>query len=213
MAMEGFLARWYARNTAKNRDLYRETAAVVASKVASGGSVLEVAPGPGYLAIELAKMGSYNIVGLDISKSFVEMGRRNAQEAGVAVTFEHGNASAMPFDADTFDFIVCRAAFKNFTEPVHAIQEMHRVLKPGGKAMIADLRPDATDEAIRAEVTKLSLGWFNAWLTRLIFKYSLIRRAYSQAQFRQMAAQTSFKTCEIDEAPIGLTVWLTKQPV
>jgi ubiquinone/menaquinone biosynthesis C-methylase UbiE len=209
LALEGFLARWYARIT-KNRGDHREAAEIVAGQVAGGASVLEVAPGPGYMAVELAKLGNYRVVGLDISRSFVEMARRNAKEAGVAVAFEHGNASCMPFEPDSFDFIVCRAAFKNFTEPVQALNEMHRVLKPGGKAMIFDLRPDASSEAIDAEVKKMGLGWFNSLLTKLVFKHSLVKRAYSQEQFRRMASQSPFKTCEIQEGPIGLAVALTK---
>jgi ubiquinone/menaquinone biosynthesis C-methylase UbiE len=208
--MEGFLARWYARNTARNRESYRQSAEVVAGQLPGGGRVLEVAPGPGYLAIELARLGPYRVVGLDISRSFVEMARQNAKEAGVDVAFELGNASAMPFATDSFDFIVCRAAFKNFSEPVQAIAEMHRVLKPGGRALILDLRPDASSEAINAEVKKMGLGWFSSLLTKLIFKYSLVRRAYSQEQFRQMASRTPFKTCEIEADPLGLAVTLTK---
>src|SRR6516225_363327 len=117
VGMEGFIARWYARNTGRHKESYRKSAEVVAGQLADGASVLEVAPGPGYLAIELARLGNYRVVGLDISRSFVEMARRNAQDAGVAVTFEQGNASSMPFGPDSFDFIVCRAAFKNFSEP------------------------------------------------------------------------------------------------
>jgi ubiquinone/menaquinone biosynthesis C-methylase UbiE len=210
LPLEGLLARWYARNTATSRESFQQSAEVVAANTAGASRILEVAPGPGYLAIELARLGTYRIVGLDISHSFVEMARRNAREAGVAVTFEHGNAANMPFEADCFDFIVCRAAFKNFTEPVHALQEMHRVLRPGGKALIIDLRPDASSAAIAAEVNRMGQGWLNTWLTKLIFKHSLVKRAYSQEQFRQMAARTSFKTCDIQEEPIGMNVWLTK---
>jgi ubiquinone/menaquinone biosynthesis C-methylase UbiE len=210
--MEGFVARWYARITGgeRQRDSYRASAGRVAARLASGAGVLEVAPGPGYLAIELARLGDYRVVGLDLSRSFVEMARRNAAAAGVAVTFEHGSASDMPFAADAFDFVVCRAAFKNFADPVQALNEMHRVLRPGGKALIIDLRPDASKEAIHAEVKKMGLGWFNALLTRLTFKHMLVKRAYSQERFREMASQTPFRTCEIEEEPIGLEVWLTK---
>jgi ubiquinone/menaquinone biosynthesis C-methylase UbiE len=116
----------------------------------------------------------------------------------------------MPFAPDSFDFIVCRAAFKNFSQPVQALNEMHRVLKPGGKALILDLRPDASTEAINAEVKKMGLGWFNSLVTRLILRYGLVKRAYSQEQFRQMASQTPFKVCEIQEDPFGLAVTLTK---
>jgi ubiquinone/menaquinone biosynthesis C-methylase UbiE len=208
--MEGFIARWYAKNTGRHKESYRKSAELVAGQLADGASVLEIAPGPGYLAIELARLGNYRVVGLDISQSFVEMARRNAAEAGVGVTFEQGNASEMPFAADTFDFIVCRAAFKNFAQPVQALNEMHRVLKPGGKALILDLRPDASSEAINAEVKQMGLGWFDALLTRLIFKYGLVKRAYSQQQFQQMASQTPFRTCEIQEDGIGLAVAFRK---
>jgi ubiquinone/menaquinone biosynthesis C-methylase UbiE len=208
LAMEGFLARWYAKNTGKNLADYRQAAEAVAAQVA-GGDVLEVAPGPGYLAIELAKLGAYRVVGLDISKSFVEIATANAQNAGVAVRFELGNAAAMPFAANSFDFLVCRAAFKNFAEPVQALCEMHRVLRPGGKAVIFDLRPDASNQAIRAHVNTMGLGWIGSFLTKMILKM-LRKRAWTQEQFRHMAAQTPFKTCEILEDPIGLAVSFKK---
>jgi ubiquinone/menaquinone biosynthesis C-methylase UbiE len=208
--MEGFIARWYAGNTA-NCDRQQAAAVAVAGQVVCGSSILEIAPGPGYLSIELAKLGDYRVVGLDISKTFVEIAMANAKAAGVAVEFLHGNASQMPFPAESFNFVVCQAAFKNFSEPVLALSEMHRVLKPGGKALILDLRPDASSAEINAEITKMGLGWLNSLLTKLIFKSCLLKRAYSQGQFRQMASQTPFITCEIEEVPIGFSVSLTKR--
>ena len=208
LAMEGFIARWYARNTA-GRD-HRKSAELVAGQVAAGASILEVAPGPGYLAIELAKLDAYRVVGLDISQSFVQIATARAQDAGVAVEFRQGDAANMPFPPDSFDFIVCQAAFKNLSEPVQALLEMHRVLKPGGKALILDLRPDASPKAINAEVKNMKMGWFSSLMTKLAFRYCLLKRAYSQEQFRRMAFQTPFKTCEIQEEPLGLMVALVK---
>lgn len=69
------------------------------------------------------------------------------QEA-VEVNFRQGNASAMPFADNTFDLIFCRAAFKNFSQPVEAMNEMYRVLKPGARALIIDLRKDASMESL-----------------------------------------------------------------
>jgi 2-polyprenyl-3-methyl-5-hydroxy-6-metoxy-1,4-benzoquinol methylase len=54
---------------------------------------LEVAPGPGFVAIALARLGSYRLVGLDISESFVRIARENAKRAGVNITFREGTAS------------------------------------------------------------------------------------------------------------------------
>src|SRR5262249_32579349 len=176
---------------------------------ASGSAILEVAPGPGFLAIELAKLGSYQIVGLDISKSFVRIAREHARQAGVDVTFQEGNVSSMPFESNSFDFLYCRAAFKNFSEPVAALEEMYRVLKPGGQAVIVDMRRDASTEAIRAAVQEMNLGWVNAMLTRGILG-RLRERAYSPDDFRRMVGETPFKTCEIMPDLIGMEVSLHK---
>src|SRR5262249_10424411 len=156
--------------TGRSIEPFRKEAQEVAHQLAGGSDVLEVAPGPGFLAIELAKLGPYRIVGMDISRSFVRIATENAAKAGVEVTFREGNASSMPFQSDSFDFVYCRAAFKNFSEPVEAISEMYRVLRPGGEAMIHDLRQDASSEAIKAAVNEMGLGWFESLMTRWILR-------------------------------------------
>src|SRR5262245_26000694 len=105
LAMEGLIARWYAKNTGKNLEQFRKLAETIAGWLAPGASVLEVAPGPGYLAVELARLGRYRVAGLDISHTFVRIATENAQKAGVDVTFHQGDAAAMPFAAESFDFI------------------------------------------------------------------------------------------------------------
>ena len=210
LPMTGPLARWYAKNTGKDMAQHRMAAQGVAAQLPAGSHVLEIAPGPGYFAVELAKLGSYHIVGLDISPTFVRIAADNATRAGVDVEFRQGNASSMPFDSDSFDFIYCRAAFKNFSEPIRAINEMHRVLKPCGKAVIVDLRKDASVSEIGAAVEEMGLDRINALVTKWIFKHSLLKRAYSQEEFRQMASQTPFATCEIKASSIGLEVSLNK---
>jgi ubiquinone/menaquinone biosynthesis C-methylase UbiE len=210
LPLTGFLARWYARNTAKHIEDYRKAAERVAARLTPGSTLLEVAPGPGYFALALAKLGTYHIVGLDISDTFVKIAADNASAAGVDVDFRHGNASSMPFESGSFDFIYCRAAFKNFSEPVRAIEEMYRVLKPGGTAMIVDLCKDTTAHEIDATVSEMGLGPFNATLTRLIFKHSLLKRAYTEDDFRRMVGQTPFATCEITRESIGMEIALTK---
>jgi ubiquinone/menaquinone biosynthesis C-methylase UbiE len=210
LPLEGVQARWYAKTTARDMARYREAAAAVAHQAASGSSVLEVAPGPGFLAIELARLGNYRIVGLDISKTFVQMAADNATKAGVAVTFRRGDAASMPFEPDSFDLIVCRAAFKNFREPVRALREMHRVLRPGGKALIMDLRRDAPAEQLDAYVNSMGLSWINTLITKWIFRYGLVKSAYSPEQLRQMTADTPFQTCEVQAAGIGMEVSFRK---
>jgi ubiquinone/menaquinone biosynthesis C-methylase UbiE len=156
--MEGFTAKWYASLTLRSLDEFKELARRASDQVPPGSQVLEIAPGPGYFAIELAKLGGYQISGLDISHTFVAIARGNADKAGVHVDFQQGNAASMPFGSKSFDFLLCRAAFKNFSQPVRALEEMYRVLKPGGRALIIDLRKDASRESISEAVEKMGLG-------------------------------------------------------
>jgi len=210
MGMEGRIATWYARNTAKDMDEFRSVAARLAKEVRSGGRVLEVAPGPGYLSVELAKRGQYDIAGLDISKSFVAIATENARNASVRIDFRHGDAAAMPFADDAFDLIVCRAAFKNFSHPLEAMNEMHRVLKPGAHALIIDLRKDASMEEINAYIKGVELGWMNSLIYKLTFRYMLIPRAYSREQFREMASRSRFGSADIRESGVGCEITLRK---
>jgi ubiquinone/menaquinone biosynthesis C-methylase UbiE len=208
--MEGFIAKWYAALTKKSLEDFRLLARQIAKQLPPDASVLEVAPGPGYFAIELAKLGNYRITGLDISTTFVEIARKNAAEAKVAIDFQRGNASLMPFKRESFDFLLCRAAFKNFAAPLGALREMHRVLKPGGRALIIDLRKDSSKES--QAVDEMKLGAVNQVVTKLTFRYMLLKRAYTRNDFEQMIAQTGFDKFEIQESLTGLDVWLNKFP-
>ena len=126
------------------------------------------------------------------------------------VAFLHGNAAAMPFEPDSFDLLVCRAAFKNFSEPARAIDEMHRVLKPGGEALIIDLRGDVSPAEIDAHVNGMGLGRLDTFFIKFTFRHMLIKRAYLPDQFRSMAAASRFGSCAIQENSIGMEVSLVK---
>ena len=103
LGIEGEKAKYYDQLTRVHRiDEMREQATEVARHTKDGDSVLEIAPGAGYLSIELSKLGNYTITGMDISKDLVEICINNAREAGVAIDFQQGNVSEMPFSAEMF---------------------------------------------------------------------------------------------------------------
>jgi ubiquinone/menaquinone biosynthesis C-methylase UbiE len=212
LAMEGPFARWYAdqRRRGGQIDEWRAQAAHITEGLPEGSRIFEVAPGPGYFAIELARLGRYRVTGLDISHTFVELASRHAREAGLQVEFRQGDASQMPFGDGSFDLIVCQSAFKNFSRPVQALDEMHRVLRPGGTAVIQDMNRRASNAAIEREMSKMGLSPMNAFLTRWTFRLVLRRRAYTREQFERMAAQSDFGGCEVRAEGIGLEVRVTK---
>jgi ubiquinone/menaquinone biosynthesis C-methylase UbiE len=207
--MNGVIARWYAGTTRKASPDFQALAERSAG-MAPGPDVLEVAPGPGYLAIALAKFGRHRVTGLDISETFVQIARQNAADAGVKVDFRWGNAAAMPFADNSFNFIVCRAAFKNFAEPVEALREMRRVLKPGGQALIIDLRRDVSPADIDRELHHYRVNAANRLFMKLTFRFMLIRRAYTRPEMERLAAQAGFRIARLSETPIGFEILLAK---
>jgi len=210
--MEGPIARWYARVRGSKSQIedYRNQAVQLSAGLPDGARVLEVASGPGYLSIEMARLRRLDVTALDISHTFVEIGSNSARREGVSVDFQQGDAAKMPFAADSFDFIVCQAAFKNFTLPRTALGEIHRVLRSGGTAVIQDMSHDATQVAIEEEVKGMDLGRLSAFMTKATLE-RLRNRAYSPLQFELLVAESPFQTCEITTAGIGLEVRLTKQ--
>jgi ubiquinone/menaquinone biosynthesis C-methylase UbiE len=210
IAMEGLIANWYARTTKGDVRGFRQTLASIADRLKPGDHILEVAPGPGYLAIELARLGPYQVTGLDISHSFVRIATENARQAGVSVDFRHGDAAHLPFPDESFDFVVCRAAFKNFSDPVGALDEIHRVLKPGGKASIIDLRQDASLREIDEEVRGMHLSWLSALLTKLTFRTMLLKSAYSREALERVVAESRFGQGEIRSDGVGFDLRLAK---
>jgi ubiquinone/menaquinone biosynthesis C-methylase UbiE len=208
--MEGPVARWYEKTTRKDYEEYRQLAVRFAAGLPEGGDVLEVAPGPGFLSIEMAKTGGLRVTGLDISKTFVELAGRNADQVGVQVDFQNGNASKMPFADQSFDFLVCRAGFKNFSDPVGALREMRRVLRPGRKGVVIDLRRDTSMEEINKYVEGLGLSLLSALFTEFTFRFMLLKRAYTQPEFKAMLLQVPFASTRIDANAIGMEVWFER---
>jgi ubiquinone/menaquinone biosynthesis C-methylase UbiE len=212
MPMEGIVARWYARIRGSSSQItdWKKQAAQITAGLPDGADILEVAPGPGYFAIEMAKLGRFHVTGLDISHTFVEIARENSRRAGLPVAFREGDASSLPFADQSFDFIICQAAFKNFSRPDAVLNEMYRVLRPGGTAVIQDMNRDTSDAAIAEEVRRMEIGPLNSFMTRRSLGV-LRRRAYSVKQFETLARQSTFGGARIETSGIGLEVRLTRE--
>ena len=207
LAVEGERANYYDKISREHRMAeIKEEANEVATHLKEGDSVLEVAPGPGYLSIELAKFGKYKITGMDISNDLIAIAKKNAKEAGVEVNFMQGNASSIPFVDDTFNFIVCVLSFKNFKEPVTVLNEMHRVLKPGGTVLIMDLNRNASKEIMRAFVKRFGLTGMSAVIAGTLQRQG----AYTRKEFETFISQTKFKEYEIKDSSMGFSIYLRK---
>lgn len=102
------------------------------------------------------------------------------------------------------------AAFKNFSDPVGALDEIHRVLRPGGQASILDLRKDAPLDAIDEEVRGMNLPRLGAAFTRWTFRTLLLKRAYTREALDQVVARCRFGRGEIADDGIGFELRLAR---
>ena len=98
---------------------------------------LDVACGTGYAAIGLATAGlADESHASDLSTAMVERTTANAAHAGVAVPTTQADAENLPYADDSFDLVVARGALHHVPDPLRALQEIRRVLQPGGTAIV-----------------------------------------------------------------------------
>jgi ubiquinone/menaquinone biosynthesis C-methylase UbiE len=101
--------------------------------------VLEVATGPGYVAMGFAAVAR-EVIGIDLTDAPLALAEQRRQEQGVHnVRFQLADASHLPFAQGEFDVVVCRYAFHHFAEPPHILSEMVRVCAPHGTVAVEDL--------------------------------------------------------------------------
>ena len=118
------------------------------TNVAPLPAILDVGCGTGINLLELARVlgPCRELVGVDLSAGMLEMARRKAAAAGVAATFQVGDAEALNLPDGTFDLVVCNSAYHWFPDRTRAMTEMARVLRPGGQLLLGTLASPAFEE-------------------------------------------------------------------
>jgi demethylmenaquinone methyltransferase/2-methoxy-6-polyprenyl-1,4-benzoquinol methylase len=112
---------------------WRERAADLA-RVGPGSRALDVATGTGDLAIELASRGA-DVVGSDFSEGMLDVARRKAP----GLTWEQGNALALPYPDASFDAATVGFGARNFSDLPQGLREMARVVRPGGRVVVLEI--------------------------------------------------------------------------
>lgn len=160
---EGYLVHWGRTYDLFVGPLVRKTdrPILTLAEVKSGDAVLDVGTGPGFLARTASRIvgPSGRAVGLDASPEMIAQAEKVAARKQLAATFVLAGAQQMPFGDAEFDAVVSRLAMHHIpTMREAAISEILRVLKVGGRVVIADLATDSLRGAIHDAVRRAHGG-------------------------------------------------------
>lgn len=182
--------------------------------------ILDIATGTGDFAIALSNLKPEKITGMDISEGMLEIGRKKVKAKNLTgvIDLQTGDAENMPFDSNTFDAITVGFGVRNFENLRKGLGEMHRVLKPGGKAAILEFSKPS-----RFPMKQLYFFYFEHILPIIGRMVSKDTSAYTYlpesvkafpdgADFQRILKECGFSSTTIHSLTFGIaTIYLAKK--
>ena len=108
--------------------------------------ILDVATGTGDFAIQALDLHPDKVTGIDISNGMLEVGREKINKKGLSDRIEllEGDSENIPFDSNTLDAVTVACGVRNFEHLDKGLADIHRVLKPGGRAVVLEFSNPTT---------------------------------------------------------------------
>ena len=121
-------------------DIYWRKRAIKLLKKQQPKIILDIASGTGDFAIEALSLKPEKIIGVDISQGMLDIAQQKINKRGLGSQFEIklGDSEKLPFKADEFDAVTVAYGVRNFENLQVGLADIHRVLKPGGKAVVLE---------------------------------------------------------------------------
>ena len=137
-------AQFWIEIIRNRRDKYREeltnTAVLNAVGPAAGLTVLDAGCGEGYLSRKLAEQGAI-VTGIDSSAELIKAAQTHEQASKLPASFDVGTVDCLPYEAGSFDLVLCNHLMNDLQDPAQALKEFARVLRGRGQVVILMLHP------------------------------------------------------------------------
>lgn len=173
--------------------LYRQAATMLDTErqlwpsmgIVTAQKILDLGCGSGVITRELAKqVYPGQVIGVDISRTLIDKGDRVYAERGQNhpenISFQEGSVYNLPFPDNSFDVVYARLLFQHLSNPLDALSNILRVLKPGGKLCIVDVdkgwsslypEPESSVELDEAIIQKQLSEGGDPWVGRKLSHY------------------------------------------
>lgn len=193
--------------------MIRQYVAGRATKATTRGVAVDLGCGPGYLAVEMARQApGLHVTGVDLSDEMLAEAEDYAQRHNMTptVAFRNGDVQELPFADGSVDLVVSTLSLHHWRDPVTALDEVDRVLRPGGSFLIFDLRRDLSAPA-----------WLLLWVVTGFLVEPALRRAneplasrnaaYTPEEARKLAELSRLDGWHVSRGPLWLIIEGSKQ--
>ena len=182
------------------------------AQLREGQRVLDLAGGTGDLAqLVRSRIGpDGQVVLCDISSGMLTQGRDRLLDEGLTdIPVVQGDASALPFESESFDRILVGFGLRNFTDPSACLREMHRVLRPGGLALVLEFsEPSAWLEPLYHTYTHQILPRLGELVAGSRDSYRYLAESIAvhpdQRTLREMMRAAGFASCQYFNLSAGI---------
>jgi ubiquinone/menaquinone biosynthesis C-methylase UbiE len=188
--------------------LVRRFIARRATRITARGEAIDLGCGPGYLVVEMARRApELHVTGVDLSDEMLAEAEDYARrhDMGQAVSFKRGDVQQIPFADGSVDLVVSTLSLHHWNDPVAVLDEVARVLRPGGSFLVFDLRRD-----LSAPV------WLLLWVVTGFVVAPALRRAneplasrnaaYTPLEAHDLAARSRLSGWRVTRGPVWLII-------